>query len=290
MNWFKQNPFAGALAAITGLATVAALYFLVSQQAAFNVESETFANNTATLGRLQAGKPFPDENNLKLAGQEAERAATVLGEMSSAVAQQAAPLDAALTPQQFQDKLNATAGELVKEAEAAGVRLPDDFYLGFGQYRTQPPSTTAAPLLGQQLQSIANVVGLLIKARVREITSVSRAPLAAETDASSAGSPGEAGEFSALSLAPFDVEFVAETASLRNAVGTIITAEPLVLLRLLSVINSRPTSPTKDARPETASPAGADEKVEQIPVLFGQETLTAKLRLASVSVAATPQK
>ena len=291
MNWFKQNPFAGALALITALATAAALYFLLLQQSAFDAAVESYTTNTANLGRLQSAKPFPDAANLKSAEQESERAAAILSELSSAVAQQAAPLDSSLTPQQFQDKLNAATGVAVKEAETSGTRLPEDFYLGFGQYRTQPPAAAAAPLLGQQLASISNLAGLLINARVREIVAVSRAPLSAEADGQGAGSSAESGELSALSLAPFDVEFVADQANLREAIGAIITAQPLVLLRLVSVTNSRAAAPAKDMPVEAASGSDPAGQTAQIPVLFGQETLTVKLRLASVSVAASaPQK
>jgi hypothetical protein len=284
MNWFKQNPFAGALAVITALAAAAALYFLLSQQGSFNAAAESYTTNSATLVRLQSGKPFPDVANLKSAELEAERAAVILGELSSAVALQAAPLNPSLTPQQFQDKLNAAAGLVVKEAETAGTRLPEDFYLGFGQYRTQPPAPAAAPLLGQQLESISNIASLLVKARVREIVAVSRAPLPAETEGQDAGSSAESGELSALSLAPFDVEFVADQTNLREAIGAIITAQPLVLLRLLSATNSQPAALAKDAPAEAAPGSDSAEQAAQIPVLFGQETLTVKLRLASVSV------
>jgi hypothetical protein len=286
MNWFKQNPFAGALAVVTAVAIVAAFYFLLSQQAAFNTEAESYAANTASLNRLQSAKPFPDKANLASAQQEADRAGAILGELSAAVSKQAAPLDPSLTPQQFQDRLNAAAGRLATEAASAGVRLPEDFYLGFDQYRTQPPGAAAAPLLGQQLESIANIVGLLIKARIREIVDVSRAPLSAEAENKPDGSPAEAGELSALQLAPFDVEFVSDQANFREAVGAIITAEPLVLLRLVSVVNSKAVPPPKDAPTEPVAAAeGAEQQAAQIPVVFGQETLTVRLRLASVSVA-----
>ena len=59
----------------------------------------------------------------------------------------------------------------------------------------------------------------------------------------------------------------------------------MILVRLVSVTNSQPTAPSK-APAEDAPAAGSDtpsEAAEQIPVLFGQETVTVRLRLAAVS-------
>jgi hypothetical protein len=65
----------------------------------------------------------------------------------------------------------------------------------------------------------------------------------------------------------------------------------MVLIRLVSVANSQPTAPAKEdplagGPPDTATAY----QPPPIPVLFGQETLTVKLRLASVSVSAEKAK
>ena len=89
------------------------------------------------------------------------------------------------------------------------------------------------------------------------------------------------------------MEFVAEQANFRQALNSIANAQPMVLVRLVSVANSKPVPPSKENPLENANEPAAAEAPDQpppIPVLFGQENLTVKLRLASVSVSAAAPK
>lgn len=288
MNWFKANPFVGALVASTAILMLAGLYFAYTQHTAFIEQTDAFASNNSSLASLQSAKPFPNGANLNAAEEEAKSAAKILGDLAAEVARQSIPLDPTLTPRDFQDKLSAAAATAEKAATSAGVSLPEDFYLGFSAYKAQPPPEAAAPVLGQQLETIANVTGLLLKSGIRQLVGIERAPLRAEGPETAAerDTPTKA-QLAAVELAPFDVEFVAEQSALRGALSAIITAQPVVLVRLVSVTNSSPVPPAKEsagATQETAETAATTEGSGQIPVAFGKETLNVKLRLASVSV------
>ena len=288
MNWFKENPFSGALVAATAFLTLLGLYFAYTQNASFVEQTDAFAANNSSLGRLQSSKPFPNDANLKAAEEEAKSAAKILGDLAAEVARQTTPLDPNLTPRDFQDKLSAAAATAEAAATSAGVSLPEDFYLGFSAYKAQPPSEAAAPVLGQQLETIANVTGLLLKSGIRQVVGIDRPPLRAEESESEEkrGEPTQA-ELAAVQLAPFDVEFVADQSSFRSALSAITTAQPMVLVRLVSVANSSPAPPAKESTggtQETSEPAATTEGAGEIPVAFGKETLNVKLRLASVSV------
>ena len=288
MNWFKDNPFAGALSAATALLTSVALYFAYTQNASLVEQTDAFAANNASLGRLQSAKPFPNDANLKAAEEEAKLAGKILGDLAAEVARQTTPLDPNLTPRDFQDKLSAAAATADEAAASAGINLPEDFYLGFSDYKAQPPSEAAAPVLGQQLETITNVTSLLIKSGIRQLIGIERAPLRAEEPKSEEEeNKSSSGELAAVQLAPFDVEFVGDQSSFRSALSAITTAQPVVLVRLVSVTNSSPAPPAKEsagATQETAEPAATTEGAIEIPVAFGKETLNVKLRLASVSV------
>lgn len=293
-NWFKENPFAAGLAAATAVLTLAAIYFAYSQNAAFVEQTETFNANTTTLGQLQEAKPFPNEENRKAAEDEAKLVTKILDGLAAEVARQSAAADPNLTPRDFQDKLSSAAAAAETAAASTKVVLPEDFYLGFGDYKAQPPSEAAAPLLGQQLETIANVTGLLLKSGIRQLVGIERAPLPTESEAT--GEENQSGKSAAaVQLAPFDVEFVADPVAFRNALSAIVTAQPVVLVRLVSVANSNPTPPAKESaaaaeQATTEAQAVPREATTQIPVVFGKETINVKLRLASVSVAAATRK
>lgn len=293
MNWFKANPFLGGLALLTALATAAGLYYLSGQNAAFTEQSDAYANNVSTLNNLQSAKPFPNEDNLRAAQEEGKRAAEVFSGLASAVTEQSASRDNALTPQQFQDNLSKAASNASEQARTGDIALPEDFYLGFDQYKTQPPTAAAAPALGQQLASISNVVRIVLESGIREITAINRTPLPEEAAAATEEDGAEAGKLPDLLLAPFDLEFVADQANFRQALNAIAKAEPMVLIRVVSVANSKPVAPSKENPLEAESEPAESEAPDQpppIPVLFGQENLTVKLRLASVSVGASAAK
>jgi hypothetical protein len=293
MNWFKANPFLGGLALLTALATAAGLYYLSGQKAAFTEQPDAYANNVSTLNNLQSAKPFPNEDNLRAAQEEGKRAAEVFSGLASAVTEQSASRDNALTPQQFQDNLSKAASNASEQARAGDIALPEDFYLGFDQYKTQPPTAAAAPALGQQLASISNVVRVVLESGIREITAINRIPLPEEAAAATDEDGAEAGKLPDLLLAPFDLEFVADQANFRQALNAIAKAEPMVLIRVVSVANSKPLAPSKENPLEAESEPVETEAPDQpppIPVLFGQENLTVKLRLASVSVGASAAK
>lgn len=287
MDWFKKNPFMGGLALLTALASGAALYFVSSASSELTLQKDDYAAKTSSLRRLQDAKPFPDSEALGLAQKESAKAATVLKDLADAVASQIAPVDTSLTPQGFQDKVSAASLALQEKAAARGALLPEDFYLGFENYRSQPPSPAAAPLLGQQLESINEVLGLLIDAGVKSIVALNRPPLAAE---SSNEEPAAEQSKDGLNLASFDLEFTCEQSEFRQALGAIVSAKPLIVVTLLAVANSKPEAPAKEtstAESDSAQNTSAD--AAQIPVLFGQETVNVKMRLASPSGTPAPK-
>lgn len=298
MDWFRQNPFLSGLIAATVVLGGAGLYLVSTESAALTEQTELYATHTGTLNRLQSSKPFPNEANRAAAKADLEAAESTLKKLSDTVANQSEPVRP-LTPEQFQDELSKKVAATTAAAATAGVQLPEGFYLGFDDYRTQPPSPDAAPLLGQQLQSIDRSVSTLISSGVQSIVGVTRPKLPAEVSgtapAKKEGQPAgdkAAGGAMNLSLAPFDVSFISDQAAFRDAMSALTTSEPMVFIRLLSVANEQPVAPSK-AEPEAAPAPAADGTgtgEAAIPVIFGQEMLNVTMRLAAISGSAGAAK
>jgi hypothetical protein len=289
MDWFRQNPLLGGLLAVTALLALVGGYFAQTASTFYTEQSEAYTTHTGTLSRLQAAKPFPSEANRAAAQAELDSAEKTLQELSAYVESQSDPVRP-LEPQQFQDELSKKVAAIVESAATSGVALPEDFYLGFDAYRTTPPAPAAAALLGQQLLAVEQVVTQLIKARVNAISGISRRPLTVESPAGEAAkskkdapADGKGSTLVHLALAPFDVAFEGDQSASRAAMGAIVTAQPLIFIRLATVTNSQPVAPSKEAPVEAAVPAAEGQKASGIPVLFGQETLRVMLRLAAIS-------
>jgi len=280
----KRDPLAAAMALIAMLVLLAASYFAYTNYVLFSAESEAYDTGSAALTRLRDARPFPDAKNLERVSAELEETKKILEQLSSVVQAQSPPLDKSLTPEKFQDALNAKVNELAELAAAKETALPEDFYLGFGEYWTQPPSPEAAPFLGQQLEIISHIASLVVAAGATELLGVKRQqlPIEGATPATD-GIESEQRE-PALTMSPFDIAFVSDHSSFQNAFAAIVTSNPMVLVRLLSVVNSQPLSPPKAGVPIDAAPAENPSTEESIPVVFGREKLTVKMRLASVSM------
>lgn len=295
MDWFKKNPFFGLLAVITGLLVLATGYFLFDAHSRFQAETEKFEEQKLELGRLQDNQPFPSEENVRLTQEELDGARAALEKIGGNF-QVEVP---STTPQAFQDLLREKVNDIATRAAANGVTLGEGFYLGFEAYETQPPIAAAAGPLALQLESIHSVAGILVDAKVQEITAFSRQPLLAESGAGGEEEekqedrrsqrprrvkdqdktkPAPATEaLPDLVLAPFDVKFTAEQTAFRTAFNRILEATPPVFVRLLAVTNTSPSGPSKSAATEESAEPGV------IKPVLGQELAVVNLRLAAVS-------
>ena len=291
MDWFKQNPFFGLLALVTAVLVLAAGYFLFDAHSRFQAESATFEEQKLALERLQSNQPFPNQENVQLTKEELDSARATLEQIGRNFEVQVPTT----TPQGFQDLLREKVNDIVSRAAANGVTLGEGFYLGFESYETQPPPAAAAGPLALQLESIHTVAGILVDAKVREITAFSRQPLAAEVaggardEEPASEDRGKRGQRNKpappaaektlpdLVLAPFDVKFTAEQPAFRTAFNRILEAKPPVFVRLLGVTNTAPAAPSKSA------PADENAEADLIKPVLGQELAVVDLRLAAVS-------
>lgn len=288
MDWFKKNPFLGGIAVAAVLILAVGGYFVSGASGRLSEAQEAFDSKKAELENLQRNKPFPDQANVDAAQKETEQAAQLLGDIAKKF-EVAVP---EITPQEFQDSLSKLVKETVKLAADKGVTLPEKFYLGFESYETAPPSAALAPQLGLQLRSIHAVTKILIESQVKSIGPIRRDPLHGEAGASESakgdaqpakkGAKAAAPARTAFGMAPFDVSFTSDQPSARTAFNRILDITPPVFVRLAAITNSALKSPSKAGEAKTQSAEGSTESTGIKPV-FGRETITVNLRLASIT-------
>ncbi len=296
MNWFKENPFLGGLAAGTAVLALALLYWLWTGLDAYALADENFQARTGELAALYSAKPFPSAENVRQAEADATAFEKLLGEVGERLTdgEQLPPLED-ITPEQFQDRVRAAVDKLAASAAAKGAVLGPEFHLGFGAYQAQLPSPAAAPALAQQLASIEGVCRILVETGVKELSSVTRQPLPVEQpEPANPGRPAPpkapANKLPEVRFDSFDVNFIADQASFRDAFNKIVVAKPLVFVRLVRLENSKPTPPPKNTAEAEAAPATEQTgEPEKIPAVLGQETVHVTLRLSSVALAESPR-
>jgi hypothetical protein len=290
-DWLKSNPFLGALLSAAALVVLLGGYFVFSQASRLGEVQTAFEEKKMLLGRLQGSKPFPNQANVEATEKEAAGAQALLEDIAKNFRVEVPPVG----PQAFQDTLSKMVREISESAAAKGVALPENFYLGFETYETQPPPPEVTAQLALQLRSIHAVAKTLIDSKVISLGPITRAPLPGEAaqTAKDAGEGDNDGkrkkkkeEAPSFALAPFDVNFTADQPSFRLAFNRLLDLSPPIFVRLAAVANSQPLPPAKAAAGEPAATPGQAEEPVGIKPVFGRETLVVDLRLASIATAA----
>jgi len=284
MNALKENPFITAVILVV-VAGCGVLAFFGS--GAFTTYQETMAAYTQAVQKLQGLQnkvPFPDEANIKSAEALRDGYQEKLAGLKTQLGALQVPKEDGVSPQQFQDTLRSTVNAVVSRAEVAKVQLPEGFYLGFNDYKDNLPTERAAPELARQLTVITRIVEDLIGPNpenpgVKSIDALERSPLHVE---SGAGSPAKSPEDSnpQIEVQPIMVGFTAEQGKFRIAFNNLLKNPQFLILRSLSITNSKTEGPPVAAAADSSAPASPFESTEvtskaaaSLNVLLGREVL-----------------
>ena len=290
-DWFKSNPFLGALLSAATVVVLLGGYFVFSQASRLSEEQSAFEEKKMLLGRLQGSKPFPNQAHVEATEKETAEVQALLEDIAKSFRVDVPPVG----PQAFQDTLSKMVREISEAAAAKGVALPENFYLGFETYETQPPPPEVTAQLALQLRSIHAVAKTLIDSKVISLGPITRAPLPGEAAKSNEDEGEEASdgkrkkkkeEAPSFALAPFDVNFTSDQPSFRLAFNRLLDISPPIFVRLVAAANSQPLPPAKAAAEEPAAAPDQAEEPAGIKPVLGRETLTVDLRLASIATAA----
>ena len=276
MNWARNNRFlAGYLTVlIIGLGVLGFLVF--SSYGHYSQVSDDYDTQVRELKRLQNLPPYPDANNLKSYDQVKQDYAKAVFDLQKKLASyEPAPENPPPTALKFQDRLRGVVDEVSKFAAQSGVALPENFYLGFEQYRGAPPDAAVTPALSAELDAIRDLVDILIKAHVTSISAVKRgllpreggASIAAGADLSRSGRPGAAAPTTAelVTREPLEVDFICLPSPLRESLDAITSASRLYVIEALQVKNEVDKGPERGAEQIIGGPGASGEPNRRTP-------------------------
>lgn len=265
-EWFNQNPWLGKFVMIAAGATLAAVILLFVTRGKYEQAVARFNEASAERSRLERLDPFPTEDNFKKMQVYVEGYRADLDKFKAELKTHVLPLPADLPANEFQTRLRQAITETTDKARGAKMKLPEPFFLGFDEFTAALPNATAAPLLGQELTQIQQLMNILIDARVESVVDFKRTPLAeeggpAKTPTPAPGrKPGPAGSESAklLERGVVDFRFVAVPSAARKAINQIASAtEQIYVIRTLHVRNEKDKGPGRAGGNEPL-PAGKE--------------------------------
>jgi hypothetical protein len=266
MNWFQQNRLLGGFLIALGLATLAAGYFLLHEKALAGGQQRRLDTTVAELTRLRQGNPFPSGENLRRMRAQMESYRSSVLALENELKTRTLPI-VPLQPNEFQTQLRQATTSVAELARNSKVRLPENFYLGFNEYATSLPNSTAAPLLGRELKAIEWLVSTIVEAHVDSLNSLSRAPLKEEKVTPPSATPPKtralkpatttSGARGMVESNSVDLAFSASPAAARKVLNQVASAkQQFFIVRTLVVKNQVAKGPPRGAAPQTAAASG----------------------------------
>jgi hypothetical protein len=269
MEWVKKNMvFVIALAVAVLLMGGGVWYLLGTKGDADAVDSELQAKNQELDGIIQ--RPvYPDAANVKLAKEEEARVADFIKQARSHFTELQKPegLDTA----GFKSHLEATITELLRDAERAGVKLPDQAgKTGYGftfddpRKQLQLPANSLAPL-AIQLGDLKMLCQVLFDAKIPSLVSLKRAQVLTNETTSNPNICSKKIETnSALGSVryPYEIVFQGFSPELASVLNGLIRSTNAFIVKSLNVErgNLESAAPAQPSTPMvgTGNPYGMD--------------------------------
>ena len=288
MNWYRENRWLGNFLIAFAVTALVALWFLFRARSGFTEASAQFNEAATERNRLEHLNPFPNEGNFRKTQAALNDYGATLTKLKAELRAQVLPVEP-IAPNEFQSRLRRAIVNTTEKARANRVKLPENFHLGFDEFRTTLPTTAAAPLLGQELAQVELLFGILIDARVDAIAAVKRTTPPAE--ATAAPTPPLKKPSAPANAAPpvveraiVDLTFTASPSAMRKVSNQIASAErQFFIVRTLYVRNQQLKGP---AREQTAATAGTTPPpTSAIKFIVGNEHVEITARIEIVRFA-----
>jgi hypothetical protein len=168
------------IAAVVSLGVLGYAVFFVQQKKAVDAEVSASVDEAAEQFRqLLQRKVHPGNekiNNIEIAKGEVVKMRTFMEEMREYL--KGPQIATNLNNQMFRAKLDTTIAELRRQADEAGVTLPNtNFWFTYGQYKTTVDFKNEAIGLAAELEDIRSIMGVIYDARVHALVGLKRVPV-----------------------------------------------------------------------------------------------------------------
>src|SRR5437016_4558929 len=291
MNWYRENRWLGNFLIAFAVTALLALWFLFRARSGFTEASAQFNEAATERNRLEHLNPFPNEGNFRKTRTALDDYSATLTKLKAELRAQVLPVEP-IAPNEFQSRLRRAIVNTTEKARANRVKLPENFHLGFDEFRTTLPTTAAAPLLGQELGQVELLFGILIDARVDAIAVVKRI-LPPETAAAAAPTPAARKPAGAANAAPavferaiVDLTFTASPSATRKVLNQIASSErQFFIVRTLYVRNEQQKGPSREQSTAGPAPVAGTAPGSAIKFIVGNEHVEITARIEMVRFA-----
>ena len=183
MNWIKQNNILAAIAAIALIGSAIFGWLAYSNLATANKSVSKYKSASGELGKLYAGQLYPTTANLKAKSDSVKALSKETQELRAGLVKQYGAAEGG-DPATFGQRAQRRFEELRKIWDAAGMKVPDGFFLGLERYREKVAAPKEAiKHLDFQLEAISYLMESAAQAGITGIERFERSPIFGEEGA-----------------------------------------------------------------------------------------------------------
>jgi hypothetical protein len=294
MRWLKQNQlliisavlFAGALSFV--------VWFVRKASAQKDQVVAELEEQQAQLKRLRDLDPYPSSENVEVVKRDREHLHKLYRTLKHATAQEALTVPDLQRDIEFSQRLREALAVLSSEAQKYQVRTPENFAFGFSRYVAAFPcrNPPAKPeecrkllsLLAKQLLVVEKLSRMILPSGIEELTQIRRTEVEpGQPGADSLAAPVSQDPKAQYQVLPFEVQFIADTKSLRTLLNNLSKADLFFAVRSLKVEAQTAPSAGSGVEPARATAPGDAKPPERT-------RLTVTMRVDLIEFPAPPEK
>jgi hypothetical protein len=188
-----------------------------------------------------------------------------------------------LSGDEWKKRLAAERDALLQRAQAQGVTVPEDFYLGFKSYRARVPEQAHTYELGLQLRGLSTLCGILLESGVSGVREAKRVlmessgPATGDEALNAANADGFHGNYR---MYPLEVRFRGPPGCVREVLNRIAGSKLFYVIRFVELRNDKTEAPKKSEVVRAGvGTAAAGGQAPLIRTVLGQEQVEVRLRV-----------
>lgn len=247
-RWFRDNLSVVIFTvAFIGILTGIIIFLRDALTERDNVVQE-LTTQQGSLADLQGRKPFPSTENIDILKRDQLQVRRLYTTMQSAAIRETNQIPELEREIDFLQFRKATLDRLNDAADKKGVKIGDTFMWGYSRYAANFPCRNPSVKgdacksllrsLAKQLILVEHLSDLLISNNVASIQAIRRTEIEPGSSADSLNIPIQDDTKSLYRVYPFEIEFAADTETLRNILNAFAQADTLYAVRSLRLTTS----------------------------------------------------
>lgn len=261
MNWIKQNTLLAGIAVVAIAGSIALLWFAFSAMGSAAKSISSHKSSVNEIGRLQNANLFPSASNLSAKDEAVAKLRMETRALRDGLSEKFGAKSAG-DATTFGQRVQKQFEELKGQWEAAGVAVPENFFLGLERYRQSVSATPAAVAeLDTMLSAISTFISTAVKSGVTSLDKFSRAPVLGED-----GGPNKDSPTGSLRRYSMELQCTGSEAAVRALVNSLsASTDHFFAFRAIRLQNEVQTGPKKEEVRKkvavAATPAGGAAEI-----------------------------